>query len=134
MCEGKGRKLFVLLCKPGKPGDHIHQLLLHQTERLRHHNDIRVVAHIAGCGAQMNDPCRLRTLQAVSIDMTHHIMPHFLLPLPGHLIVDILRMGLQLVDLFLCDDRLTVLAQSQLHFRLRQRDPKFTPRTKFHIR
>ena len=82
----------------------------------------------------MNNTSRLRALLPVSINMAHHIMPHFLLPRLRHIIVNIFRMRFQLVDLLLRDNRLPVLAKSQLHLRLRQRDPQLPPRPEFHIR
>ena len=82
----------------------------------------------------MDDACRLRALLSIRIDMTHHIMPHFLLPGLRHIVIDILRMGLQFVNLLFRDDRLPVLAKSQLHLCLCQCDPQLPPRPEFHIR
>ena len=51
----------------------------------------------------MDDSLRLRALHSVCIYMGHDIVAHHLLPLLRHLIVDIVRMGLQLIDLLLGD-------------------------------
>ena len=90
---GKSKRWLrlVFLRKIGKFLHHIHQFLFHQAERLRHHDDIRVVTHIAGCGTQMDDTFRFRTLYPVCIHMTHDIMADFLLPRLCHIVINILR-------------------------------------------
>lgn len=134
MGKGQCGQTLIVLRKHRQFRDHIHEFLFDQFQRLRHHYDIRVISYITRCGTQMNDPCRLRTLLSIGIDMAHHVMTHFLFPGLGHIIVDILRMALQFVNLFLGDNRLAVLAQSQLHLRLRQGDPQPPPGSEFHVR
>ncbi len=75
----------------------------------------------------------LGALLSVSVDMAHHIVAHFLLSGLRHVIIDILRVALKLVDLFFRDNGSAVLGKPQLHLRLRQRDPKPPPGSEFHI-
>ena len=58
----------------------------------------------------MDDARRFGALLPIGIHMAHHIMAHLFLPGPGHIIVDVIRMGFQLRDLFLRDHRPAVLA------------------------
>ena len=69
-----------------------------------------------------------RILHAVCVYMAHDIMAHLFFPGLRHIVVDLIRMGLQLIDLFLSD------AQSQLLFCLSQGNPQPSPGLKFHIR
>ena len=76
----------------------------------------------------MDDPLGLRALHPVGIDMGHHIMADDFLPLPGHIIVDILRVGFQFLDLFLGN------VQSQFFFRLGKGNPQPPPRPELFVR
>ena len=76
----------------------------------------------------MDDARRLGALLAVGIDVAHHVVADHLFPLLGHLVVDVLGVGFQLVDLLLGD------GQAQLHLRLRQGDPKLPPGAELHVR
>ena len=82
----------------------------------------------------MDDACRLRALLPVCIHMAHDIMAHFLLSRLCDIIVDVLRMCLQLLDLLVRDDGLSVLGQSQLLLRLRKGNPELAPRAELHVR
>ena len=76
MREGKRGLRLILVRKVRQFTHHIHQLLFYQLKRLRHHNNIRVVPHIAGGRTQMDNALRLWALHAVRIYMAHHIMAH----------------------------------------------------------
>ena len=76
----------------------------------------------------MDDARRFRALLAVGVDVAHHIMADHLLPLLGHLVVDVLGVGFQLVDLLLGD------GQAQLMLRLGQGDPQLPPGAELQIR
>ena len=76
----------------------------------------------------MDDGLCLGTLHSVGVYMGHYVVAHQFFPLPGHLVINILLMGLHLVNLFLCDP------QPQLFFCLCQGDPKPSPGTEFHVR
>jgi len=76
----------------------------------------------------MDDSPGLRALYTVSVNMGHHIVPHFFLPLLCHIVIDLVLMGLQLIDLFLRN------RQSQFHLCLSESDPEFSPCTEFLVR
>ena len=57
----------------------------------------------------MDDACGLRALLSKRVYMAHDIMAHQFFALFCHIIIDVVHMLLHLVDLFLCDDRLSVL-------------------------
>ena len=65
----------------------------------------------AGCGA----------LQPIGVDMAHHIMTAFFLPLFRIRIIDVFRMGNKLVDLLLC------YIQTLIALSLSQSDPQLAP-------
>ena len=121
MGECQRGKILVAVRKGGKFCQHVHQFFLHQLQSLCHDDDVRIVAHIAGGRAQMDDALCLRALHAVSINMAHHVMAHFFFPCLCHIIVDVVRMAFQLFDLLIRD------GQAQLLLRLRQRDPQPSP-------
>ncbi len=73
----------------------------------------------------MNDgPCQIG-LRAVRMYMGHDVMPCFAFEGLRHVIVDIVRVLPELIHLCLRD------AQSELHFRLRQRNPQPAPCPEF---
>ena len=76
----------------------------------------------------MDDALRLRALAAVSVDVGHHVMAHFLLPGLRHIIIDIVLMAFQLVNLLLGD------GQSQLLLCLSQSNPQLSPGPEFFVR
>ena len=119
---------FIRICKPGKLCDDIQQFLSNQMQRLRHHNNIRIIPHIAGGSPQMNNPFSLGTLLPIGINMRHHIMAHFLLPRFRHIIINIILMRLQLINLLLGN------IQPQLLLRLRQSNPEPPPGPKLLVR
>lgn len=53
----------------------------------------------------MDDTRRLRALQAVGIDMAHHVVAHLALAGLGLGVVDVVAMGLQLGDLLVRDGK-----------------------------
>ena len=127
MGKAKGWHILVLIGKISELRYDIYQLFLNKIQCITHDDDIRVITHIAGCGSKMYDPCSLGTLEAVGIYMTHDIMPYFLLPLPGIIIVYILYMSLHLGDLFIA------YIKSQLLLRLGQCNPEPPPGRKLLI-
>ena len=121
MRECQGRQILIGAREAGKTRDHIDDLAPHQGKRISHDNQIGVIANIAAGRAEVDNSLCLRTLQAIGIDMAHHVMPHKLLPGLGILIIDVILMGLQLIDLLLRN------IQSQLFLGLSQRDPQLSP-------
>ncbi len=93
---GHAGHVLVLLGEAGQLGQHTDQLLADEFQALPHDDDVGVVAHIAAGCPQMQNACRFGTLQAVGVDVAHHVVAHQLLPLDGDLIVDIVHMGFQL--------------------------------------
>ena len=105
----------------GEHPDHPDQLGAHEPERLGHHDDVGVVADIAGGGAQVDDGARLGALPAERVNVGHHVVPHLPFPGLGHLVIDIVGVPLHLVDLLLGNRK------PQLLFGLRQSDPQAPP-------
>ena len=69
----------------------------------------------------MDNAGGLRRDLAVGVDMSHHIMAHFLFPSRRTFVINIGDVRFQLGDLF-CRNW-----KAQLHFRLCQRDPELPP-------
>ena len=128
MGEGQGRLVFIPSGKCRQLSHHVQQLFPYQAEGFRHDDHIRIIPHIAGGSAQMDDTLSFRTLDAVGIHMGHHVMAHLALPLPGHIIVDLLSVGLELLDLLVRDRK------PQLFLCLRQCDPQLPPGLEFLVR
>ena len=82
----------------------------------------------------MNDACCLRALLAIGINMAHNVMANNLLARLRHVIVNVIGMCLQLIDLLLRDDGLSVLRKAKLHLRFSQGNPKLSPGSEFHVR
>ena len=76
----------------------------------------------------MDDSLCLGTLDPVCIHVAHHIMAHFLFTGLCHIIINIVRMGLQLLNLFVRN------AQAQLLLSLSQGNPQASPGLKLHVR
>ena len=81
----------------------------------------------------MDDACGLRALLSKRVYMAHDIMAHQFFALFCHIIIDVVHMLLHLVDLFLRDDRLSVLGKSQLHLCLGKCNPQLSPCGELHI-
>ena len=107
--------------------DDVHQALPDQLQALPHEDHVGVVAHIAAGGAQVDDGHGLRALGAVGMDVRHHVMAQALLLGLGHIVVDIVLVGLQLIDLRLGH------RQAQLHLRPGQGDPEPAPGGEFFV-
>ena len=73
----------------------------------------------------MNDARRLRALQAVGINVAHHIVTALPLPALRILIIDVVLVRFQLGNLFVRD------VQALLLFSLRQGDPQLAPSAEF---
>ncbi len=117
----QGGQIRVLFGEFRQVLHHGDQLSPQERQGLPHENQVRVVSHVAGGGAQVDDALRRRALLAVGVDMAHHIVANHALPRLGHLEVDVLDMGAQLVELLVGD------VQTQLLFGLRQSHPQLPP-------
>ena len=60
----------------------------------------------------MDNPCRLGALPAISVHMAHNVMAYFLLSCLCHIVIDIIGMSLQFLNLFIGNNRLSVLGKS----------------------
>ena len=128
MSKRQRRLRFIFIREPGKFSDYIDQFLSHQLQRFRHHDNIRIITHIAGGCSEMDDTFCFGALYAVCIHMGHNVMTHLALSLLRNVIIDIVRMFLQFVDLLLSD------VQTQFFLRLRQSDPQLSPGAELHVR
>ena len=117
MSESQSGQFFIVLCKFSQYPDNGNQLIPHQPQGFRHHDNVGIIPYIAGSCAQMDDSRSFRALLSISIHMTHHIVADLLFPLLRHFVVDVLRMSFQFLYLFPGD------GQPQLQFRFRQGDP-----------
>ena len=114
---GKGREV---------PHD-LHGLLHHELRGLAQDDEIRVVADVARRRAEVDDARRLRALQAVGVDVAHHVVAHLALAGLGLSIVDVIAVGLQLGDLLVRDGKAERL------FRAGQGDPQPPPGAEFEV-
>ena len=99
----------------------VHQQAADLLKRLAHEDDVRVVADIAGRGAEVQNGLRLRAARAVGQHVGHDIMPHLVLARRGVVIVDVRDVRAQLLNLLIRD------RQTELLLTLRQRDPESAP-------
>ena len=73
----------------------------------------------------MDNGLRVRALLAVGVNVAHDVVADQLLPGLGHIVIDSLGVGLQLVDLLLGH------VEPQLALRLGQGDPQLPPGSEF---
>ena len=116
--SGRG---FVLPGKVGEVPQNRQQLTPEISQSLPVEDEVRVVGDITAGSPQVDDAGGGGSGLAVGVDMGHHIVADFPLPLGGQLKVNILDMGLQLCHLFTGD------GQSQIVFRPGQRHPQPPP-------
>ena len=112
---------LVLVGELGQICQHADDLLAHELQALAHDDDVGVVTDIAAGRAQMDDALCLGALQAVGVDVAHHVMADELLARNGVLIVDVVLVRLQLGNLLIGD------GQALLLLGLSQRDPQPAP-------
>ena len=118
---GEAGHILVLVSKFSQVCQYADDLLAHQLQSLAHDDDIGVVAHIAAGSTQMDDTLCLGALQAVGIDVAHHVMAHQLFAGDGILVVHVVLVGFQLGDLLIGD------SQALLLLGLGKRDPQLAP-------
>ena len=100
---GQAGHVLVLVGKLGQVGQGADDLLVHQFQALAHDDHVGVVTHIAAGGAQMDDALGVGALQAVGIDVAHHVMTDQLFPGGSLFVVDVVLVGFQLGDLLVGD-------------------------------
>ena len=121
MGVGQAGHVLVFIGKLGQIGQHTDDLFADQLQGLPHDDHIGVIAHIAAGGTQMNDALCLGALQAVGIDVAHHVMAYQLFPGDGVLVIDVILVGFQLGNLFVGD------GQALLLLGLGQGNPQLAP-------
>ena len=77
----------------------VEELAADDPQALPHDDHVGVVADVAARRAQVDDPLRRGALHPVGVDVAHHIVTDLLLPRLGDVVVDVVRVGLQLGDL-----------------------------------
>ncbi|MPM56874.1 hypothetical protein SDC9_103690 [bioreactor metagenome] len=127
MRKAQGGQGLILICKGGQRRQRAHQLVTQKLQPLPHQNDVGIVPHIAAGGAQVQDGHGAGAQSAVSVNMRHDVMAQLLFLLRGDIVVNVVQMGLQLVNLYLAD------GQAKLHLRSGQGHPKPAPGGKFPI-
>ena len=128
VCVGKGRHSSIALCESTEVPHGRLQFSFQIPQRLAVKDQICIVRYIAACRAQVNDALRARRIEAVSVNVRHHIMPNLFFPRCDHIVIDGAYMRGQLVHLRLRD------GQAQIVLRPRQRNPEPAPRLVAHIR
>ena len=128
MRKRQSRQVFVLHREMRQNADDADKFVAQQAQSFRHDDNVGVVPYIAGGCPQMDDRARLRALLAIGIHMGHHVVAHDLLALPGNIVIDVVGKTAHFIDLLLRN------GQAQLHFRLRQGDPKAAPGTELFVR
>ena len=118
---GERRLRLVRLGKVRERLNDVHQQAADLLKRLAHEDDVRVVADIAGRGAEVQNGLCLRAARAVGQHVGHDIMPHLVLARRGVVIVDVRDVRAQLLNLLIRD------RQTELLLTLRQRDPESAP-------
>ena len=126
--EAQGRKGLVLLREVAQSMDHTHKLAKDQVRGFTNLDQIGVVANVAGSRAQVDDRHRVRTQLAERMNVRHHVMSQLLLLRLGKLVVDVVDVGLHLIDLLVSD------VQTQLLLGSRQSNPQLPPGGELHIR
>ena len=125
MRKAQGRKVLVFFSEVSQIADDIDELAADQHETFLHYDKICVVAYVAGCCPQMYDAFGFRTLQSVSVYMRHHIVTNDLFSFLRLSVVDVIHVGFQFFDLFICN------VESQFLFGFSQGDPEPAPCSEF---
>ena len=117
----------MLFCEDRQLFQNSNQLFAYQLEAFTQLNDVGVIAYISAGRSQMNNAGSLGGNLTESIDMTHNVMTDFLLTCTSDLVVDVVLVGLHLIDLLLGD------VETQSLLCLSQRDPQTTPGGELHV-
>ena len=121
MRVGQSRQVLVPLSEAREQVHDVEDLAPDDFKALLHDDHVGIVAHVAAGGPQMDDAARLGALQAVGIDMAHHVMAALALAALGVVVVDVVLVSLQLGDLLVGDGQALLLLSP------RQGDPQPPP-------
>ena len=121
MGEAEGSHGLVLVSELGEGVDASNQLLADDLHRLLDLDEVGVVADVAGGGTEMDDGHGLGDLLAPGVDVSHDIVAQELLLLGSALVVDVVDVGLHLLDLLVGDIETKLLLGSS------ESDPELSP-------
>ena len=122
--EVRGTELGHVLVFHGKLGKLVHhaaETLADHDEALLHLDEVGVVTHEGGSRTEVDDALGLGALNAVSVNVAHHVVTAALFFFFGDFKVDVGGMGLEFVHLFLRN------RQPQLHLGFGEVDPQLAP-------
>ena len=74
-----------------KLGDNVYQLFANELHSLIHHDNVRIVADVAGGGAEVNNSGCLRALLTVGVYVAHDVVTHNLFTFLCNLVVNVFR-------------------------------------------
>ena len=100
---------------------HVNHLAANDLQSVTHHDNVCIIADIAGSCTQMNDAGSLGADLTVCIHVGHDIVPAAFFFCFCHVIVNVVDIGFQFVHLLLCH------GQTEFHFCPSQSHPKATP-------
>ncbi len=115
------RHILVFHRKLGKLVHHAAKTLANKDKTLLHLDQIGIVTDECGSRTQVNNALGLRALDAVSVDMAHHVMTATFFFGFSHVEVDIRSVSLQFIYLFLGNRK------AEFHFGFGEINPEFTP-------
>ena len=113
--------VLVFHGKLGKLVHHAAKTLAHENHGLLHLDKVSVVAHECRRCTEVDDALRLRALDAVSVDVAHHIVTAALFFFFGDFEVNVLFVGLQFVHLLLRN------REAEFHFGFSEVNPQPPP-------
>ena len=117
----KRRNALILPCEITQRGDRVDELAPNKDECFAHTDDIRVIAYIAACRAEVDYGLCIRAALAEGEHMRHNIVAHLVLVTRGGGIVDIVNMCFHLLYL-----RIRYI-ETELFFALGKGDPQPAP-------
>ena len=127
VCVGQRGHTLVFIREARQQVHDVQKLPAYDLEPLLHNDDVGIVAHVATCRPQVDDALRARALEAVGVDVAHHIMAAFALAALGVLVIDVVPVGSELGDLLVGD------GQALPFFGSRQGNPQPAPGAEFVI-
>ncbi len=128
MGEAEAGQIAVFGGEGGQRVDHGRHAAGDHLQALAQQQQVGVVGHVTACGPEMDDRPGVGAEVAVGVDVGHHIVPQFSLVTRGGVEVDVIDVGLELVDLLRRD------RQSKFRLGLGQRDPKPPPGAELPLR